>query len=147
MPVFYPHTCGTLFGKERNEVVNIVQAIPHPENNITAFPATEIRWNVLLGNKNAFMDAFAIWRRSTGINLSLLDKELEFDSTNDDYLKEAIGKRLVRLQGQFWNVLRINITSGNGGCHHPNWRTLLTIKARPLYLIPTVLLSANYCTT
>jgi hypothetical protein len=82
--------------KDHDEVVKHSAAI-HIQNNITLLQRRA--WNVLLANA---YDALP-FEEKHGITVVDLTKKLEFDSKNDDYLKEAL-EALVGCKVK-WNVL------------------------------------------
>ena len=82
--------------KDKDEVVKHSAAI-HIQNNITLLQRRA--WNVLLANA---YDALP-FEEKHGITVVDLTKKLEFDSKNDDYLKEAL-EALVGCKVK-WNVL------------------------------------------
>jgi hypothetical protein len=82
--------------KDKDEVVKHSAAI-HIQNNITLLQRRA--WNVLLANA---YDALP-FEEKYGITVVYLTKKLEFDSKNDDYLKEAL-EALVGCKVK-WNVL------------------------------------------
>jgi len=82
--------------KDKDEVVKHSAAI-HIQNNITLLQRRA--WNVLLANA---YDALP-FEEKHGIHVVDLTKKLEFDSKNDEYLKEAL-EALVGCKVK-WNVL------------------------------------------
>ena len=82
--------------KDKDEVVKHSAAI-HIQNNITLLQRRA--WNVLLANA---YDALP-FEEKYGIHVVDLTKKLEFDSKNDEYLKEAL-EALVGCKVK-WNVL------------------------------------------
>lgn len=82
--------------KDKDEVVKHSAAI-HIQNNITLLQRRA--WNVLLANAYDVLPC----EEKHGISVVDLMKKLEFDSKNDDYLKEAL-EALVGCKVK-WNVL------------------------------------------
>ena len=94
--------------KDKDEVVKHSAAI-HIQNNITLLQRRA--WNVLLANA---YDALP-FEEKYGIHVVDLTKKLEFDSKNDEYLKEAL-EALVGCKVK-WNVPHSNGFSGKMSSH------------------------------